>query len=55
LVKALACRPVRISTAAVAVGMWESRGLSGISKGGGKRGKPVLGFSTLSMARHFHS
>ena len=26
-----------------------------ISKGGGKSGKPALGFSTLSTDRHFHS
>ena len=36
-----------------AVGMWESRWGCGISKGGGKHGKPGW-FSMLSRARHFH-
>jgi hypothetical protein len=39
-------------------GLWEkgeSRGLCGISKGGGKRGKPVVGFPRFPRAGFFHS
>jgi len=32
---------------------WESRGFCGISKGGGKGGKPAFWFSSLSTARLF--
>ena len=34
---------------------WESRGLCGISKGGGKRGKPVVGFPRFPRTGFFHS
>ena len=33
----------------------ESRGLCGISKGGGKRGKPVVGFPLFPRTGFFHS
>jgi hypothetical protein len=33
----------------------ESRGLCGISKGGGKRGKPVVGFPRFPRTGFFHS
>ena len=39
-------------------GLWEkgeSRGLCGISKGGGKRGKPVVGFPLFPRTVFFHS
>ena len=39
--------------AVAAVGMWKSR-LFPISKGGGKRAKTCVWFSSLSTARHFH-
>src|SRR6266851_1693548 len=34
---------------------WESRGLCGISKGGGKRGKPAFGFPRFPRPGFFHS
>ena len=39
--------------AVAAVEMWKSRFIA-ISKGGGKRAKTCLWFSSLSTARHFH-
>jgi hypothetical protein len=41
-------------TVVEAVGMWESRRFCGISKGGGKGGKPGFRLSMLSTGRHFH-
>jgi hypothetical protein len=38
-----------------AVGKGESRGLCGIPKGGGKRGKPVVGFPLFPRTGFFHS
>ena len=34
---------------------WESRGFCGISKGGGKRGKPAFGFPRFPRPGFFHS
>jgi hypothetical protein len=34
---------------------WESRGLCGISKGGGKGGKPAFGFPRFPPPGFFHS
>src|SRR6202035_1935286 len=34
---------------------WESRGLGGISKGGGKGGKPAFGFPRFPRTGFFHS
>jgi hypothetical protein len=34
---------------------WESRGFCGISKGGGKRGKPAFGFPRFPPPGFFHS
>jgi len=34
---------------------WESRGLCGISKGGGKGGKPAFGFPRFPRPGFFHS
>src|ERR1700732_2552044 len=34
---------------------WESRGLCGISKGGGKGGKPAFGFPRFPRTGFFHS
>jgi hypothetical protein len=34
---------------------WESRGFCGISKGGGKGGKPVFGFPRFPPPGFFHS
>jgi hypothetical protein len=34
---------------------WKSRGLCGISKGGGKGGKPAFGFPPFPRTGFFHS
>jgi hypothetical protein len=34
---------------------WESRGFCGISKGGGKGGKPAFGFPRFPRPGFFHS